>query len=165
MDDLSASNAFILLFIEWSGIMIRVLIVEEYEGMRQGLFDLLKDLPCVDVIDIADDLVEASLLLCRTKYDVIVLGLEDTERSGLGVIQAFRQISPLTSVLLLGLSLDTRLALWPIRFGVMGYIPKEVIAEELPSALQNAVAGKPYVPRMYHETAAPGWMMVPQVAV
>ncbi|MBE2240944.1 MAG: response regulator transcription factor [Caldilineaceae bacterium] len=145
--------------------MIRVLIVEEYEGMRQGLFDLLKDLPCVDVIDIADDLVEASRLLCRTKYDVIVLGLEDTERSGLGVIQAFRQISPLTSVLLLGLSLDTRLALWPIRFGVMGYIPKEVIAEELPSALQNAVAGKPYVPRMYHETAAPGWMMVPQVAV
>jgi len=144
--------------------MIRVLIVEEYEGMRQGLYDLLRDLPYVGAIDIAEDLVEASRLLRRAKYDVIVLSLEDTERSGFGVIQAFRQISPLTSVLLLGLSIDTRLALWPIRFGVMGYIPKEAIAEELPSALQNAASGKPYVARMYCEAAAPGWMVVPQVA-
>lgn len=143
--------------------MIRVLIVEEYEGMRQGLFDLLRDLPYVDAIDIAVDMVEASRLLRRAKYDVVVLGLEDTDRSGLGVIQAFRQISPLTSVLLLGLSIDTRLAMWPIRFGVMGYIPKEAIAEELPAALQEAAAGKPYVPRMYHESAAPGWMAVPQI--
>ena len=142
--------------------MIRVLIVEEYEGMRQGLFDLLGDLPYVEAIDVADNLMVASRLLCRAKYDVVVLGIEDTDHSGLGVIQAFRQISPLTSVLLLGLSLDTRLALWPIRFGVMGYIPKEVIAEELPAALQEAAAGKPYVPRMYHESAAPGWMVVPQ---
>ena len=144
--------------------MIRVLIVEEYEGMRQGLYDLLRDLPYVGAIDIAEDLVEASRLLRRAKYDVIVLSLEDTERSGFGVIQAFRQISPLTSVLLLGLSIATRLALWPIRFGVMGYIPKEAIAEELPSALQNAASGKPYVARMYCEAAAPGWMVVPQVA-
>jgi DNA-binding NarL/FixJ family response regulator len=112
--------------------MIRVLIVEEYEGMRQGLFDLLRDLPYVGAIDIAEDLVEASRLLRRANYDVVVLGLEDTDRSGLGVIQAFRQISPLTSVLLLGLSIDTRLAMWPIRFGVMGYIPKEVIAKNCP---------------------------------
>jgi DNA-binding NarL/FixJ family response regulator len=145
--------------------MIRVLIVEEYEGMRQGLYDLLKDLPYVGAIDIADDLVEASRLLRRTKYDVVVLGLENTDRSGLGVIQAFRQISPLTSVLLLGLSIDTRLALWPIRFGVMGYIPKEAIVEELPAALQHAAAGKPYIPRMYCEAAAPAWMTAPQVAM
>ncbi len=145
--------------------MIRVLIVEEYEGMRQGLHDLLRDLPYVGTIDLADDLVQASRLLCRTKYDVVVLGLEDADHSGLGVIQAFRQISPLTSVLLLGLSIDTRLALWPIRFGVMGYIPKEAIAEELPPALQIAASGKPYVSRMYCEAAAPGWMVVPQVAV
>ncbi len=103
--------------------MIRVLIVEEYEGMRQGLFDLLRDLPYVEAIDIAEDLVEASRLLRRARYDVVVLGLEDTDRSGLGVIQAFRQISPLTSVLLLGLSIDTRLAMWPVRFGVMGGFP------------------------------------------
>ena len=145
--------------------MIRVLIVEEYEGMRQGLFDLLGDLPYVEEIDVADNLMVASRLLCRASYDVVVLGIEDTDHSGLGVIQAFRQISPLTSVLLLGLSLDTRLALWPIRFGVMGYIPKEFIAEELPSALQDAAAGKPYVSRMYHVPAAPVWMVMPQVAV
>lgn len=145
--------------------MIRVLIVEEYEGMRQGLYELLKDLSYVGAIDAAEDLVEASRLLRRAKYDVVVLGLEDADHSGLGVIQAFRRISPLTSVLLLGLSIDTRLALWPIRFGVMGYIPKEAIAEELPSALQNAASGKPYVAQMYSEVAAPGWMVVPQVAV
>ncbi len=145
--------------------MIRVLIVEEYEGMRQGLYDLVRDLPYVGTIDIAEDLVEASRLLRRARYDVVVLGLEDTDHSGLGVIQAFRQISPFTAVLLLGLSIDTRLALWPIRFGVMGYIPKEAIAEELPSALQNVAAGTPYVSRLYCEAAAPGWMVVPQVAV
>lgn len=144
--------------------MIRVLIVEEYEVMRQGLYELLEDLPDIETIDIAGDMVEASRLLCRTKYDVVVLGLEDTERSGLGVIKAFRQISPLTSVLLLGLSIDARLAMWPIRFGVMGYIPKESIAEELPLAVQTAVAGKPYVPRLYHDTAAPGWLSPQTIA-
>uniref|UniRef100_A0A7C1JLE7 Response regulator transcription factor n=1 Tax=Caldilinea aerophila TaxID=133453 RepID=A0A7C1JLE7_9CHLR len=145
--------------------MIRVLIVEEYEGMRQGLYDLLKDLPYVGTIDIADDLVKASRLLRRSKYDVVVLGLKDADRSGLGVIQAFRQISPLTSVLLLGLSIDTRLALWPVRFGIMGYIPKEAIVEELPVALQHAAAGKPYIPRMYSEAAAPIWMTALQATV
>lgn len=139
--------------------MIRVLIVEEYEVMRQGMYELLADLPDIETIDIAGDMVEASRLLRRTKYDVVVLGLEDTERSGLGVIKAFRQISPLTSVLLLGLSIDTRLAMWPIRFGVMGYIPKESIAEELPLAVQTAVTGKPYVSRFYHSTTAPGWLL------
>lgn len=143
--------------------MIRVLIVEEYDSMRQGLFDLLKELSFVGAIDIAKDMMAASRLLHRAKYDVVLLGIEDTDHSGLGIIQTFRQISPLTSVLLLGMSVDTRLALWPIRFGVMGYIPKEAIAEELPAALQHAAAGRPYVSRMYHETAAPGWMAIPQM--
>lgn len=144
--------------------MIRVLIVEEYEVMRQGMYELLADLPDVETIDIAGDMVEASRLLCQTKYDVVVLGLEDAERSGLGVIKAFRQISPLTSVLLLGLSVDTRLAMWPIRFGVMGYIPKESIAEELPIAVQTAVTGKPYVSRLYHNITAPGWLLPQAIA-
>ncbi|MCB0024066.1 MAG: response regulator [Caldilinea sp.] len=144
--------------------MIRVLIVEEYEVMRQGLYELLADLPEVETVDIAGDMVEASRLLCRTTYDVVVLGLEDAEHNGLGVINAFRKISPLTSVLLLGLSIDTRLAMWPIRFGVMGYIPKESIADELPLAVQTAVAGKPYVSRFYHNTTAPGWLLPQAIA-
>lgn len=139
--------------------MIRVLVVEEYEGMRQGLYELLTDLPEVETVDIAGDMVEASRLLCRTRYDVVVLGLEDAEHSGLGVINAFRKISPLTSVLLLGLSIDTRLAMWPIRFGVMGYIRKESLAEELPLAVRAAMSGTPYVSRFYHNTTAPGWLL------
>jgi len=144
--------------------MIRVLVVEKYQGMRQGLYELLADLPEVEAVDIAGDRVEASRLLCRTAYDVIVLGLEDTEHTGLGMINAFRKISPLTAVLLLGLSIDTRLAMWPIRFGAMGYIPKECIVEELPLAIRTAIAGKPYVSRFYHSPTAPSWLLPLAVA-
>ncbi len=137
--------------------MIRVLVVEEYDGIRRGIQELLADLPGVEVVAHKGRLVDALEHLQYHFFDVIILSAEEPNGLYLGVLRALKRFSPATAVLILGLYVDARHTIQFLQAGAHGYIPKECAVEELSTAVQDAAHGKQYLPLVFVQSIYPSF--------
>ncbi len=122
--------------------MIRVLICDDQEVVREGLRVILTKAPDIKVVGVAGDGAEALALLDVARPDVVLM---DLKMPGMNGIQATRQIRerfPQVRVLVLTTYDADEWVFDAIRSGAAGYVLKDTPVESLTAAIQAAAAGK-----------------------
>ena len=94
--------------------------------------------------------VRNALDSCATmKFDVILLGVTQPERSGLDLLPDFQNCSPGCRVLIVSLLAEEDFAARALKAGAVGYILKSSPEEEVVRAIERILAGGKYVSQAF----------------
>jgi two-component system, NarL family, response regulator LiaR len=122
---------------------IRVLITDDHAMVRKGLAAFLKAFPDLELVGEAATGEEA-VIQCEEKLpDVILM---DLMMPGMGGIQATAEIRkkcPTVQVIALTSSKEHEMIQDVLRAGAIGYLMKDISAEELANAIRAARSGEP----------------------
>lgn len=125
--------------------MIRVLLVDDHTIFRTGLRRLLSDEVDIRVTDEAKDIGEMLAKLRRETFDVVLLDVNMSGRSGLEAMQSIRAEFARLPVLLLSMYPAEQYAVVALRAGANGYLTKDVESEELVHAIREVARGNKYL--------------------
>ncbi|MFN8399714.1 MAG: response regulator transcription factor [Anaerolineales bacterium] len=123
--------------------VIRVLIVDDHQIVREGLQTLLGEEKEFEVVGTAGNSDEAVSMVKRHKPDVVLM---DVILPGVDGIETTRRVvatNPSTRVLMLTSYSDDQRVREAIQAGAIGYLLKDVLKSELLNAIRSAAAGKP----------------------
>ena len=132
--------------------MIRVLIADDHNIVRDGLKRILAGASDIDVPAEAAT-GDAALALVKAKdFDVAVLDMSMPGLSGLDLIKRLRIEKPKLRILVLSMHAERQYAARVLKAGAAGYLNKDSAAEVLISAIRKVAAGGMHIP----EAAAAG---------
>ncbi len=121
--------------------MIRVLIADDHALMRQGLSDLLRTEPDIDVVAVADDGDTAVRLASQERPEVVLMDLGMPRLDGVAATRAILTGDPsIRVVVLTSLSQPERI-LDAIHAGAVGYLLKDSEPDDVVRAIKAAAAG------------------------
>lgn len=123
--------------------MIRLVIAEDHQIVREGLRMFLETQPDMQVVAEAANGREALEAVRQHRPDVLLLDLIMPEVDGLAVLRQVAQEVPETRVLVLTSAGDDRMVLPAVRAGAAGYVLKTISAAELAEAVRKVVQGEP----------------------
>ncbi len=122
--------------------MVRILLADDHALFREGLKSLLESEPEFHVIGEAKDGREALRIALETQPDVILM---DIQMPGLDGVKATREIlkeNPEAKVIMLTMYRQDAYVFEAVKAGAMGYLLKDVSAEELIDAIKRVAAGE-----------------------
>jgi PAS domain S-box-containing protein len=119
----------------------RVLIADEQELTRAGLRLVLAQDPGLEQVGETADGRETIRLAQMLEPDVALVDVHLPGLGGLETIRRLKTVSPMTSVLLLSMSVDGRLLLEAVKCGAAGYILKDANESALRSAIWEVLNG------------------------
>jgi len=125
--------------------MIRVLICDDQDVVREGLRTILSTVPGIDVVALAEDGGRAVELFERHKPDLVLM---DLNMPGVNGIQATRQIRdkhPDARVLALTTYDADEWVFDAIRAGAAGYLLKDTPRASLIQAIEGTAKGQTFV--------------------
>ncbi len=125
--------------------MIRVLIADDHAVVRQGLKQILGEIPDMLVAGEATTGPEVLEQARAVDWDVLVLDLTLPERSGFDVLLELRAEKPDRPVLVLSMHAEDQYARRLLKAGAAGYLTKESVPEELIQAIRKVVGGGLYI--------------------
>jgi DNA-binding NarL/FixJ family response regulator len=125
--------------------MIRVLLAEDHETVREGLRLLVNAQTDMEVVAEASDGGNALARADEVKPDVVVLDLTMPGMSGLAAARALKGTSPPTPVVALTRHDDDAYVQELLRAGASAYILKQSASAELLHAIRVAAAGGRYL--------------------
>ena len=125
--------------------MIRVLIADDHEIVREGLKQILTTTKSITVTGEAVDGLEALGKIRQDDYDVIVLDISMPGRSGLEILKQIKTEKPDLPVLILSMYSEEQYAIRAIKSGAAGYLTKETVKHELIQAIQDIASGRRYI--------------------
>ena len=133
--------------------MIRVVIVDDHDIVRQGLRSLLEEHPDILVVgDSADGLVALDLVEI-TRPDVLVVDLSLPGLSGLEVIRLVRHHLPTVRVVVLSMYSNVAHVAEALRSGAMAYVVKEGGIRELVTAVRAVAQNLHYLAPQLDQSA------------
>lgn len=121
--------------------MIRVLVVDDHEVVREGLISLLattSDLLCVGTASNGD---EALAEVARSSPDVVLLDLSMPGLGGLAVTRALRSADRPVRVLVLTSYCEPDRVMEVVRAGADGYLLKDARSETILDGIRAVAAG------------------------
>ena len=125
--------------------MLKVLIADDHAVVRQGLRQILSEIPELGVVGEAQD-GQAVLNLMRAEpWDVLVLDLSMPGRGGLDILKDVRRERPETRVLVLSMHPEDQFAVRTLKAGAAGYLTKESAPSELVAAVRKVLTGGRYI--------------------
>lgn len=136
--------------------MIKVLIADDHPIVRQGLRQILSDVPDMEV---ASEAVNAQETLAQVRtggWDVLVLDITMPDRSGFDILKELKHEQPDLPVLILSIHAEEQFAVRVLKAGASGYLTKENAPDELVRAIRKVVSGGKYISRGLAETLAFG---------
>ena len=122
--------------------MIRVLIVDDHEGWRRRVRQLLQERPGFQVIGEVSDGLEAVEKAKLLKPDVIVLDIGLRKLNGIEVTRQVRQLSPNSKVVILSLENSPEVVEVALSNGAEGYVYKPDVLRRLLPVIEFALARK-----------------------
>jgi NarL family two-component system response regulator LiaR len=121
---------------------IRVLLVDDHLMVRRGLATFLKVFDDLELAGEAADGVEAVQLCTRLQPDVVLMDMVMPEMDGATATHLIRQQFPAIQVLALTSFKEDKLVRNALQAGAIGYLLKDVSADELAQAIRAAHAGR-----------------------
>lgn len=121
--------------------MIRVLIVDDHEVVRQGLRFVLEQEPNIEVVGECADGHSAVTAIQAAEPDVVLLDLVMPGLDGLGVLRALRDRSAKPAVIVLTSFLGEDRSIDAVRAGALSYLPKTTAVDRVVEAVHAAAAG------------------------
>jgi NarL family two-component system response regulator LiaR len=121
---------------------IRVLIVDDHSMVRRGLATILRVKPDLQLVGEASSGREAIEICSRVQPDVILMDLMMPEMSGAAATATIRQQWPQVQVIALTSFQEKDLVREALQAGAIGYLLKNVSADDLAAAIREAHAGR-----------------------
>ncbi|OPY03181.1 MAG: Response regulator UvrY [Syntrophorhabdus sp. PtaB.Bin047] len=125
--------------------MIRILIADDHFIVREGLKQIVSDVPDMVVVDEASDGQEALRKALGGSFDIIILDISMPVKSGLDVLQELKQHKPDANVLILSVHPEEHYAMRVLKAGASGYLTKESAPDELVRAIRRISQGRKYI--------------------
>ncbi|GAA4542047.1 response regulator transcription factor [Amycolatopsis samaneae] len=122
--------------------MIRVVVVDDQQVVREGLVALLGLLDDVDVVGSAADGRQALVLLGTTPADVVLMDLRMPGLDGVATTRVLTRDHPGLAVVVLTTYADDVSIADALRAGARGYLTKDAGRAEIGAALRSAAAGQ-----------------------
>lgn len=122
---------------------IRVMLVDDHVVVRNGLADFLLAFDDLELAGEASSGEEAVLMCGQYEPDVVLMDLVMEGMDGAEATRAIREASPNIQVIALTSYKEEDLVQQAIQAGAIGYLLKNVSAEELAEAIKDAYKGKP----------------------
>jgi two-component system, NarL family, response regulator LiaR len=122
---------------------IRVLIVDDHAVVRSGLATFLQAFEDFELVGEAGDGVEALALCAQASPHVVLMDLLMPEMDGITATRAIRQRHPGAQVIALTSFQDQERVQAALDAGALGYLLKNVSADDLARAIRSARAGRP----------------------
>jgi DNA-binding NarL/FixJ family response regulator len=125
--------------------MIRVLLADDHEIVRDGLKRILVATGEVEVAGEAKDGDEALALVKAYDYDLAVIDMSMPGLAGLDLIKRLKVEKPRLNVLVLSMHGEQQYAARALKAGASGYLNKDSAAEQLLGAIRKVAAGGVHV--------------------
>jgi len=136
---------------------ISVLLVDDHSLVRRGFRRMLEDEADLTVVGEAGDGTEAVRLAQELKPDVIVMDCAMPGMSGLIATRQILATSPKQAILMLSMHSEETLVRQALDAGAKGYVLKNAVDLELPSAIRKVAAGEVVLdPQVSRPTALKG---------
>ncbi len=125
--------------------MIRILIADDHQIVREGLKQILAETSDLAVVAEANNGQDVLLKLEKQTIDVVMLDISMPGRNGLDILKQLRTDHPKLPVLILSMYSEEQYAMRALRAGASGYLSKDSAPEELIEAIRKIFSGKKYV--------------------
>jgi DNA-binding NarL/FixJ family response regulator len=125
--------------------MLRVLVVEERQAVRDGLLRLLAAAGEITVVAEASGAAEATDIVRRADCDLVVVGLRELGRAGIDGLARFKASLEGMPVLLVGPAAGAELAREAVARGLSGYLDISRAREDLVKAVRAVCCGGIFV--------------------
>ncbi|ONI75094.1 DNA-binding response regulator [Actinosynnema sp. ALI-1.44] len=122
--------------------MIKVIVVDDQQVVREGLVALLDLLDDVSVVGSAADGRQALDVLRTTPADVVLMDLRMPELDGVAATRMITRDHPGTAVLVLTTYADDSSIANALRAGARGYLTKDAGRAQIAMALRSTAAGQ-----------------------
>jgi len=122
---------------------IRVLVVDDHTMVRKGLSAFLLVMNDLELVGEAQDGADALRLCEQLSPNVVLMDLIMPVMDGVTAIRAIRERWPEVKIIALTSFPEEGLVRQALQAGAIGYLLKDVTAEELEDAIRAAYAGKP----------------------
>lgn len=121
---------------------IRVMIVDDHTMVRRGLTTFLKVFDDLELVGEAADGETAVQLCGELLPDVILMDLLMPDVDGISATRLIRERYPAVQIIALTSFKEEALVQSALRAGVVGYLLKDVLADELAQAIRAAHVGR-----------------------
>jgi NarL family two-component system response regulator LiaR len=121
--------------------VIRVIVVDDHEVVRQGLRFVLEQERDIVVAGEYGDGLSAVAAIRSLRPDVVLLDMMMPGTDGLGVLEALREDETRPAVIVLTSFLEEDRVIDAIRAGALSYLPKTAAAEQVVAAVRAAARG------------------------
>lgn len=125
--------------------MIKILIADDQEIVREGLKRILQSDPEIDVIATANDGQKALDLIANEVPDLVLMDLQMPRMNGVQAIRRLKESHPDLPVLVLTTYMDDKWLFDAIRSGASGYLMKDRPRQELLHAIHGTLSGQAYI--------------------
>lgn len=121
---------------------IRVMLVDDHTMVRRGLATFLQVYDDLELVGEADDGAAAIQLCAQVQPNVVLMDMIMPEMDGVTATRTIRQQFPLVQVIALTSFKEETLVQSAIQAGAIGYLLKDISAEQLAQAIRAAHAGR-----------------------
>ena len=132
---------------------IRVFVADDHGVVRDGLRLLFEAQEDITVVGEADDGRKAVRLVQQLCPDVVVMDIAMPELSGIEAANQIRETCPSTQVVILSMHVSREYVYSALRAGVLGYVLKESVGNDVVEAIRAVNAGRRYLSELVAETA------------
>ncbi len=125
--------------------MAKVLLVDDFAVVREGLKNLLSREPGIEVVAETGNGGEVLRLTEKHNVGLIILDINLPGMSGIDVLQEIRKHFPKVAVLVLSMHADKNYAVRALKLGASAYLRKDIAPEELLRAIRRVLSGGKYI--------------------
>jgi DNA-binding NarL/FixJ family response regulator len=125
--------------------MIRVLICDDHQIVRQGIRQILLDTGDIRPLAEAANGPDAVARAREGGVDVVLLDIAMPQRDGLDVLKQLKGEFPRLPVLVLSTYPDRQYAVRSLKLGAAGYLNKSADSEQLTDAIRHVARGKLFI--------------------
>ena len=123
----------------------RIVNDEDYTIIREGLKSLIESLSGFEVVGEAEDGREAIACAERLSPDLILMDLSMPKTDGITAIKEIKRCCSEIKILALTVHKTEGHVRMALEAGADGYILKDATSQELESAINSIISGKPYL--------------------
>ena len=121
--------------------MIKILIADDQELIRQSLLIILDNIPDFHVTDTAADGQEVIRCVKRERPDVILLDIRMPKMDGVICTQILKEQYPDVKIIILTTFDDDKYVFDALKYGASGYLLKGISMKELSDAIRKVYQG------------------------
>ena len=121
--------------------MIKILIADDQELIRQSLMIILDNIEDFQVTDSVADGIEVMASVKKEKPDVILMDIRMPKMDGVACTQRIKELYPDIKIIILTTFDDDEYVFNALKFGASGYLLKGISMKELSAAIRKVYNG------------------------